>query len=283
MDDSDVKRARTAAMGIAASLHPAIDDVVVLHNSNKLTLRLLPHDMIARLAPAADQVAWFEVELAERLAASGCPVATLDPRVPPRPYESGGFVVTLWTYYERATLQEISPMEYSHALETLHAGMRTVDLPAPHFTDRVEEAHQLLRNRDRTPDLAGADRELLDDTLERLTRAIRDQGAAEQLLHGEPHPDNLLITTEGPRFVDLETCCRGPVEFDVAHTPEEVGQHYAGIDRDLLRQCRILALAMITTWRWDRGDQFPNGRQLGTEWLNRLRSVLDQRGPDASA
>jgi hypothetical protein len=28
---------------------------------------------------------------------------------------------------------------------------------------------------------------------------------------------------------------------------------------------------MITTWRWNRGDQLPNGRQLGTEWLSRSR------------
>lgn len=282
MHASDVKRARTAAMGIASSLHLAIDDVVVLHNSNKLTLRLLPLDVAARVAPAADQIASFEVELAERLAASGCPVAVLDPRVPPRPYEGGGFVVTFWTYYERATPDEISPADYAHALERLHAGMRTVDLPTPHFTDRVEDARHLLRSRDRTPALAEADRELLDDTLRRLTRAIRDRGALDQLLHGEPHPGNLLITTKGPRFIDLETCCRGPVEFDVAHAPDEVGQHYPGIDRDLLRQCRILVLAMITTWRWDRGDQFPNGRQLRTAWLNQLRAVLASGGPDAS-
>lgn len=269
-------------MGIASSLHLAIDDVVVLHNSNKLTLRLLPLDVAARVAPAADQIASFEVELAERLAASGCPVAVLDPRVPPRPYEGGGFVVTFWTYYERATPDEISPAAYAHALERLHAGMRTVDLPTPHFTDRVEDARHLLRSRDRTPALAEADRELLDDTLRRLTRTIRDRGAAEQLLHGEPHPGNLLITTKGPRFIDLETGCRGPVEFDVAHAPDEVGQHYPGIDRDLLRQCRILVLAMITTWRWDRGDQFPNGRQLRTAWLNQLRAVLASGGPDAS-
>jgi thiamine kinase-like enzyme len=98
----------------------------------------------------------------------------------------------------------------------------------------------------------------------------------EQLLHGEPHPGNVLSTQDGLMFVDLETCCRGPVEFDLAHAPEEVGEHYPGVDRDLLRQCRILVLAMITTWRWDAGDQFPHGRQLGREWLSQIRSALDR-------
>ncbi len=28
--------------------------------------------------------------------------------------------------------------------------------------------------------------------------------------------------------MDLATCCRGPVEFDLAHAPEEVAEHYEG-------------------------------------------------------
>ncbi|MFD2356125.1 hypothetical protein ACFSTC_52955 [Nonomuraea ferruginea] len=73
----------------------------------------------------------------------------------------------------------------------------------------------------------------------------------------------MLTTRNGLLFVDLETCCRGPVEFDLAHAPEEVGEHYPGVDQDLLRECRILMLAMITTWRWDRGDQLPDGQPAG--------------------
>ncbi|MFE1199320.1 phosphotransferase family protein [Streptomyces olivaceoviridis] len=53
-------------------------------------------------------------------------------------------------------------------------------------------------------------------------RAIDDRGAVEQLLHGEPHPGNVLSTKNGPLFIDLETCCRGPVEFGLAHVPEAV-------------------------------------------------------------
>jgi hypothetical protein len=37
---------------------------------------------------------------------------------------------------------------------------------------------------------------------------------------------------------------------------------------------------MITTWRWDRGDQLPNGRQLGTEWLSQIRAALESNEPD---
>jgi aminoglycoside phosphotransferase (APT) family kinase protein len=280
MQASEVPRAMAAAMSTAASLNLTAEDAIVLHDSNNLTLRLLPCDVLARVAPAAHQVAQFEVELAQRLAESGCPVAALDPRVEPRVYERDGFALTLWTYYEPAEPRAVSAADYASALERLHAGMRTLDIPAPHFTDRVEQAQQLVASRDRTPALADADRELLGDTLRSLRRAIGDRGAAEQLLHGEPHPGNVLTTKNGLLFIDLETCCRGPVEFDLAHAPEEVSEHYPGVNHDLLRECRILVLAMIATWRWDRGDQLPNGRQLGTEWLSQIRAALDSERLD---
>jgi Ser/Thr protein kinase RdoA (MazF antagonist) len=244
---------------------------------------MLPCNVLARVAPGEIQGAQFEVDLARRLAAAGCPVATLERRAGARVYERDGFVVTLWTYYAPTTPREAAPAEYASALARLHAGMRTLDIPTPHFLDRVAEAQQLVASRDHTPALADADRAFLDDTLRRLGRAIVDRGAAEQLLHGEPHPGNVLTTRDGPRFIDFETCCRGPVEFDLAHAPAAVSAHYPGVQQDLLRECRILMLAMITTWRWDRNDHFPNGRQLGTAWLSQLRTALDREGPDSQS
>jgi Ser/Thr protein kinase RdoA (MazF antagonist) len=273
MQASDVSRAVAAAMSIASSLDLTADDAIVIHNSNKLTLRVLPCDVLARIAPVAHQNAQFEIELAQRLAEYGSPVAALEARVEPRVYERDAFVITLWTYYEPVTSGEVSPADYARALERLHAGMRKLDLPSPHFTDRVDSAQQLVASRDRTPALADADRELLGDTLRNLRRVIGERGG-EQLLHGEPHPGNVLPTKNGLLFIDLETCCRGPVEFDLAHVPEEVSEHYPGLDHDLLRECRILVLAMITTWRWDLGDQLPDGRLRGTEWLSQIRSAL---------
>ena len=125
-------------------------------------------------------------------------------------------------------------------------------LRTPHFTDRVEEAQHLVETTHLTPDLADADRELLITTLRSRRQAIVDRGAAEQLLHGEPHPGNVLSTKSGLLFIDFETCCRGPVEFDLAHVPEDVSERYAGADQDLLSQCRVLVLAMVAAWRWDR-------------------------------
>jgi len=269
---SEIPRAVAAATSAASALGLRVDEANVLHASNRLAVRLLPSDVLARVALPTHEAAAFEVDLAARLAATGSPVALLDPRVAPRVYERDGFTITLWTYYEPQTARELSPADYADALSRLHAGMQQVDVTTPHFTDRVREAEDLVGSRDRTPDLGDADRDLLANTFSRVMPAIAGRGAAEQLLHGEPHPGNVLNTENGTLFIDLETACRGPVEFDLAHVPKAVSECYAGIDRALLDECRLLVLAMVAAWRFDPQDQFPGGSQAARELLAALRA-----------
>lgn len=266
---SDVTRAIVAAKSVAASLDLPADDAIVLHDANRLALRLTPCDVLARVAPVGHEAARLEVEFAQRLAEVGCPVGTVEPRVDPLVYAYDGFEVTLWTYYEPAT-PHVSPVDYAKALERLHAGMRQVDLPSPRFTDRIAEAEAIVASADRSPELADADRVFLSGRLRSLRRAIDDRGTAEQLLHGEPHQGNVLPTKSGPLFIDLETYCRGPVEFDLAHVPAAVCEHYTDVNQGLLDDCRQLVLAMVAAWRWELGDQFPNGRRFRKEFLRAL-------------
>ena len=271
MQPAGAQRALAAARSAASALGLIVDDAIVVHDSNRLAVRLLPCGVLARVAPAAHQAAQFEVELAQRLAETKSPVAALESRVEPRVYERDGFAVTLWTYYKPVTPREVPPADYAHALERLHAGLRKLDVRTPHFSDRVAAAQHLVDSSNLTPKLAAADRELLIHTLRSRRQAIIDHGTAEQRLHGEPHPGNVLSTKTGPLFIDLETCCRGPVEFDLAHVPEDVSERYADADEDLLSECRVLVLAMVAAWRWDPGDQFPNGQRAARDLIRALR------------
>jgi hypothetical protein len=276
MNEREIPRAVAAVMSVATTFDWTVDDATVLHNSNRLAVRLQPCDVVARVGPAeAQSGAELEFLLARRLGDTDSPVAELDPRVEPRVFLRDGFVVTLWRHYEAVTAEQIGPPEYAHALERLNTGMRQIDMVVPHFTVRVATAQLLVDDPEATPDLSVEDRELLRDTLTSLREAVVNRSAHEQVLHGEPHPGNLLRTQRGLLFVDLETCCRGPVEFDVAHAPQDVGRFYPAADPDLLRDCRVLTLAVARTWRWDRSDQLPSGRQLGVEWLGQIRAALD--------
>ena len=164
MKASEVQRAVAATTSIVAALDLTVDDAIVLYNANKLALRVLPCDVFARVAHVGHEVAQFEVDLAQRLAETDCPVAALEPRVEPRVYERDGFAITLWTYYQSVAPQEVSPADYADALKRLHSGMRKLDVTTPHFTDRVAEAQQLVASRDHTPALADDDRALRSTT-----------------------------------------------------------------------------------------------------------------------
>ncbi|WP_031487497.1 phosphotransferase [Streptomyces bicolor] len=276
MEPWELRRAVEAGRATAAELGLQVDDVVVINNSDRVVLRLVPCDVLARVAPSGHLAgSEFEVEVACRLADVDAPVAEIEPRVDPRVYVRDAFAISLWTYYEPVG-SEIAPADYADVLMRHHAALRQIDLDAPHFTDRVAAALREVNDWEQSPELPDSDRELLSETLSNLSATISIENAGDQLLHGEPHPGNLLNTRRGPLFVDLATCCRGPIEFDLAHAPEEVGKHYAGADHGLVHRCRALNWAMFSAWRWRRDDQMPDRDHWRVEGLNLVRAALDR-------
>jgi len=270
VDGGMLARAIAATTSVAGTLGLSAEHAVVIQNSNTLALRLLPCDVFARTVIGGQEVAAFEVEIARSLAASTAPVASLDPRVESRVHERDGFAITFWSYYESAPDRN-APADYAAALHRLHAAMRSVEIQAPHFTERVAAAERLLTHRHETPALSDDDRRVLLNTLRDARRAIRSRAGADQLLHGEPHPGNLLSTADGLLFIDFESCCRGPIEFDVAHVPDDVSLLYPDVDEVLLQECRRLVLAMVAAWRWSLRDEFPDGRRHGRNIVRLLR------------
>ncbi|MFE4451680.1 aminoglycoside phosphotransferase family protein [Streptomyces sp. NPDC056796] len=280
MEPSELSRAVDAVRAAAPELGLRVDDAVVVHHSDRAALHLVPCGALARVAPwghLADSA--FEVEVARRLAVVGAPVAELDPRVEPRVHVRDAFAISLWTYYEPVG-SVVAPADYAEALLSHHAALRRIDLRAPHVTDRVASALREVDDRERSPELSASDREFLSSTLGALSAEIGVDRAGDQLLHGEPHPGNLLNTRRGPLFVDLATACRGPVEFDLGHAPEEVGRHYAGADHGLVRRCRALNWAMFSAWRWRRADGMPDRDHWRAEGLAQVRAALDSADPD---
>jgi hypothetical protein len=272
MKSSEVQRAVAAAISAASALKLAVDDAVVLNNSNRLVARLLPCNTVARVSP----IGWFsaarEVELARRLAKeTDAPVAGLDPRVEPRLHERDGFEIAMWTYFDPVRSEEFTTADYSGLLERLHGALRQVHVNAPHFTDRLVEIRRWLIDPEITPELTDEDRELLADRITNPGPVFLYGGAVEQLLHGEPHPWNVLHTKLGPLFIDFENCGRGPVEFDLAWVPRAVSERYPTADQELIAECRGVVLALIAAHRWRRDDQHPSGRQGGLAFLSAVR------------
>ncbi|MEQ4207305.1 aminoglycoside phosphotransferase family protein [Actinopolymorpha sp. B17G11] len=272
MEAAEARRAVAAAMSTASELDLDVDDAIVLSDSNRLVIRLTPCDIVARVTPMTHFASTEqEVELARRLALTGSPVAPLEARVEPRVFAHDGFKIAMWAYFEPVQSRMLPPAEYAHVLDRLHAGLRRIEVTTPHFMDRVAATGRDVASRDVTPDLTDTDRALLANTLHDLGRSIVNRPAPEQLLHGEPHPGNILNTKNGPLFIDFENTAHGPVEYDLAWVPSEVSQHYPHADQDLVGECRGIVLAIVAAHRWSRGDQHPSGRESGVAFLHVLR------------
>lgn len=273
METSVRHRAVAATASLAASSGLAVDDTVVLHDSNRLVVRLLPCNIVARVSPLGWYSQRSEVEFAQRVTAeTNGLIAGLDPRLEPKIFQRDDFEISMWTYFEPEPSQKLSSGVYSTMLERLHVVLRQIDMVTPRFTDRLTGVRQWLSDTEVTPHLANEDRELLIHRLEPSSPLLTNARHSEQLLHGEPHPWNVLITAEGPLFIDFENCAQGPVEYDLAWASTEVSDRYPGVDRELLNECRGFVLALVAAHRWRRDDQHPSGRQSGVAFLDVLRA-----------
>lgn len=185
MEASHVRRAVEAAQSTARALGLPVDDAVVIHNSDRIAVRLIPCDVLARIAPHTwEDGLQFEAEVARRLAETDSPVGALEPRAEPRVYLRDTFALTLWTYYEQ--VGALAPADYADALIRIYAGLRQIDLAAPHITDRVAAWAEEVDNRAQTPELPGPDRALLSNTFHRVRNVMSRWDTGDQLLHGEP-------------------------------------------------------------------------------------------------
>src|SRR5262245_48300651 len=124
MEAWEAGRATEAAVSTSSALGLQVEDAVVVHNSDRIAVHLVPCDVLARGGPSVHQAdAQFELEVARRLALTDGPVGELEPRVEPRAYIRDPFVITLWTYYESVE-SDIGSADYADALGRLHAGLR---------------------------------------------------------------------------------------------------------------------------------------------------------------
>jgi hypothetical protein len=273
MHASRVPHAIAAATSTARELGLRVNHAVVIHNSDRIAVRLAPAGVLARVGPQEHVDGFqFEAEVARRLAETGSPVGVLDPRADPRVYQRDGFAITLWTYYE--SVGDIAPADYADALVRFHAGSRQVDLPAPHIDARIAGWARELDDREQTPELPDPERDELIRTLSLVRDVIQQRDADDQLLHGEPHPGNVLGTSEGPRFIDLHTCQCGPIEYDAAFLPEDAAARYPGVNQRLVHEFRVLMWVGFTTMRWRPWDQYPDRDRWRAEGLNQVRATL---------
>jgi aminoglycoside phosphotransferase (APT) family kinase protein len=113
-----------------------------------------------------------------------------------------------------------------------------------------------------------------DEELARLDDEHPD--VPERRLHGEPHDGNRLVTPSGIRWIDFESCCLGPPEWDLAFLPDAAAGLVPDVDGPLLARLRRLNSARVATWCWATAH-LPIMRTHGELHLALLRDTAHLR------
>lgn len=181
----------------------------VLNDGSNLLVRL--GSVVARVATTTALIrpgveAWLarDVALARFAAERGVPVISPCDDPPAGPHIVDGLAVTLWPFTRHDRGEVASPGEVGRLLGELHQVLRDFpgEMPAGGTSTDVLRMLDLLD----TPSTPAAElarlRARAAEVISRAAAASADRPS--QVLHGDPHPANLLLTSAGPRWIDFE-------------------------------------------------------------------------------
>jgi molybdopterin-guanine dinucleotide biosynthesis protein A len=250
-------RALDAAAALAARLGLGTIRPRILQDWNDTIVHLAPQRLVARVATSGvrsddRETQTREVAVARHVSARGGPVVAPATRPRPGPHEHDALSLTLWEYVEVAP-REVPPMEAAAALRALHRALADYAGPLPTLEERHARAHAAVSGD--LPALEPDRRRFLRHAFERLRQ--RAHGASAHVLHGGPHSGNLLPTRDGLLWIDLDTVCRGPLEWDVAHLHEEAAALFPEVDSELLATMKLLVSAEVAIWCFSQYGRAP--------------------------
>jgi phosphotransferase family enzyme len=264
--------ATSAAIRVAASYGYKTEDPVLLQETNNTVVWLRPHAIIAKVGKwrHSDEALVREHAIAVALAAIGAPIAPPLSGVDPAHDQETGLIVTLWTKLDHDLEREVAPTDVGMSLRRLQHDLARYEGELRSFQAKLSLARAALADDRLMSALPIGDRSMLRAAFDRLRAEVDTYGYIEQPLHGEPHRGNLLATSTGLRWIDLEGVCVGPPEWDLAFLPEEALSPFPVVDFELLGLLRTLNSARVATWCWQRSE-FDEMRRHGEYHLEQVR------------
>jgi Ser/Thr protein kinase RdoA (MazF antagonist) len=262
----------TAAVEVAAAFGVASTDPTLLQETNNTVVWLRPEAVVAKVAtrPDARNDLRLEHAIAVELVAGGGEIAAPLPATVPIAHEATGFVVTLWERLDGVVQAQVKGGDLVQSLARLHDALAGTTYPLPSFRSSLLRARTALDNDTLMAAMLPADRAFLRETYDEWLSVLGDTAPSEYRLHGEPHEGNRLLTLAGLRWIDFESCCVGPLEWDFTFLPREVDADLVDIDHGLLALLRRLNSARVATWCLAQ-SRFPGMRRHGELHLALLR------------
>jgi molybdopterin-guanine dinucleotide biosynthesis protein A len=270
-------RARALRAAEMVARRQGIDGVApaILQDWNDTIVHLRPAPIVARVRTSwlrdnTDEPYERELAVVSYAAARNAPVVAPTRNPSPGPHHADGLVVSLWDYVEQLA-GDVPPLEAGQALRALHDAIADYPVALPSLWNRLDRAQATTDDPSASPALAEEDREFLAQRLRKLRSSFQQLPLPERNLHGAPHTGNLLRTSTGPRWIDFDTVCRGPLEWDLAHLPEDAAAAFPETRRDALAIARQLVGAEVAVWCWRTYGRAPEVDEAAQFHLGRLR------------
>jgi hypothetical protein len=264
-------RALEIVHGLSKALDLEVAEPKLLCDSNHVTLRLNA-DIVARvLLDASDESAAClerECEICRQLAERGAPVTQPTVTPDPGPHRFGSDLVTFWQYVEVFD-QKVDLAEAAIALQHVHEALRHCTVDLPHYWQTVDLACRELQSEAGRRFLAPGDHRFLTDLHGHLVHLKDLPRELLMPLHGACHLGNVINTPRGCLWLDFDTVCRGPVEWDLSCVPREASKGRV-INKELMREIRRLRSWTTAVWCWAIYDHSEEKREAAHYHLARL-------------
>jgi len=266
-----------AAEQMASTLGLSVGEPRVLRATNNTVVWLDPSPVVAKVAPAPGRLLEWEQSVAIALEQVGAPVVGPSLLTPPRVHQLDGWAMTFWPYHPQG-VADPSPGALASALRDLHEALGRVSdtevLSLPAWDIALQDVIRRLSDEGYATSLNAEDRDLLTETIVRY-QEIAETSGRHCALHGSPHDLNILVVAGEPLFIDFETACFGPVEWDLCHLPPLVAVSYGAFDADALAVSRLVVSAMTAALCW---DGIKRGEDMRFHAEHHLEVVRHSRG-----
>jgi Ser/Thr protein kinase RdoA (MazF antagonist) len=276
MSEGEGVAAHAAAAALAARRlvrRLGLDDADshVLHSSNNTIVHHPACGLVAKVwtSSGASGALARELAVARHLTARGAEIAPPAQRVDPGPHHQDGLAVTLWEFLPHEPDPELDDDAVADSIGRLHGHLATWDGELPDYRERIERTGRLLGDHTAMRAVPRAGLALLRARFHKVAPQLLERAAPTAVLHGGPHSDNVLLTPSGLRWIDLETCCRGPIEADLAYLGE-AGARRAGVDLELLALAQQMLRVSVATVCWSDPDRHPRLREAAEYHLAEL-------------
>jgi hypothetical protein len=249
-----------SALRVAAALGMEAIDPQLLRSTNNTVIWLRPTPVVAKVARADNSLLDWELVVASALGRMGAPVVTPLELATLGVHHYDRYAVTFWPYHAQTGMTP-DPVALCGALARLHDALdeaaRLDGWQLPGWNRGPRDVINRLGDEGFAPALNADDRILLAQVLGR-SHEIAEMSACHRALHGSPHGFNVLMVDDQPMFIDFETVCYGPVEWDLCHMDSSVAHQYPpGCSFEALGLARLVVSAMTSALCWegvDRGE-----------------------------